>query len=153
MADIKTQLEGGADDYGNDGHIEMQWAVKAYHHLETYLSLLTAVKEPAALRLTRQDDEIYRDFRATFGQDYPVQVVNEDLMKSKEGKETWRQFCERYKDLPEYNTGSLLRVDCRLGMTQENTVFATRIQFLAIEIARNREGLNDGVRDIVGPPV
>jgi hypothetical protein len=29
--------------------------------------------------------------------------------------------------------------------TDENTILVTRIQFLAIEIARNRQGLNDSI--------
>jgi len=42
-----------------------------------------------------------------------------------------------------YNFGTLIRKDA-LGENKENNSFIViRIQFYAIEIARNREGLND----------
>ncbi|NXA56829.1 PBDC1 protein, partial [Nothocercus julius] len=57
-----------------------------------------------------------------------------------------RPFCLRFQGLVEdFNLGTLLRLDCREGYTEENTILATRIQFFAIEIARNREGCNDVV--------
>jgi len=45
----------------------------------------------------------------------------------------------------DFNYGTLLRLDCSQGYTEENTIFAPRIQFFAIEIARNREGYNKAV--------
>ncbi|NWJ06358.1 PBDC1 protein, partial [Crypturellus undulatus] len=58
----------------------------------------------------------------------------------------WRPFCLQFEGLVEdFNFGTLLRLDCRDGYTEENSILATRIQFLAIEIARNREGCNDVV--------
>ncbi|NXB39713.1 PBDC1 protein, partial [Eulacestoma nigropectus] len=58
----------------------------------------------------------------------------------------WRPFCLRFEGVVEdFNYGTLLRLDSRREYTEENTIFATRIQFFAIEIARNREGCNDEV--------
>ncbi|NXB77552.1 PBDC1 protein, partial [Donacobius atricapilla] len=58
----------------------------------------------------------------------------------------WRPFCLRFEGLVEdFNFGTLLRLDSRREYSEENTIFATRIQFLAVEIARNREGCNDRV--------
>ncbi|NXS23012.1 PBDC1 protein, partial [Mystacornis crossleyi] len=58
----------------------------------------------------------------------------------------WRPFCLRFEGVVEdFNYGTLLRLDSRREYTEENTIFATRIQFFAIEIARNREGWNDEV--------
>lgn len=86
----------------------------------------------------------------------------------------WRPFCLRFEGLVEdFNYGTLLRLDSRREYSEENTIFgekrglrgrgrtptpqihpgvdlfpffsATRIQFFAIEIARNREGCNDHV--------
>ncbi|NXT51757.1 PBDC1 protein, partial [Pluvianellus socialis] len=58
----------------------------------------------------------------------------------------WRPFCLRFEGVVEdFNYGTLLRLDCREDYTEENTIFATRIQFFAIEIARNREGCNSVV--------
>ncbi|KAG7231967.1 hypothetical protein INR49_010050 [Caranx melampygus] len=48
-------------------------------------------------------------------------------------------------DVEDFNYGTLLRLDCEKDYTEENTIFATRVQFFAIEIARNREGFNDAV--------
>jgi hypothetical protein len=36
-------------------------------------------------------------------------------------------------------------VDASEDYTQENTIFALRVQFLAIEIARNKEGANEPI--------
>ncbi|NXU67233.1 PBDC1 protein, partial [Horornis vulcanius] len=58
----------------------------------------------------------------------------------------WRPFCLRFEGVVEdFNYGTLLRLDSRREYSEENTIFATRIQFFAIEIARNREGCNDEV--------
>ncbi|NXO19510.1 PBDC1 protein, partial [Oriolus oriolus] len=58
----------------------------------------------------------------------------------------WRPFCLRFEGVVEdFNYGTLLRLDSRREYSEENSIFATRIQFLAIEIARNREGWNDAV--------
>lgn len=42
--------------------------------------------------------------------------------------------------------GTLLRVDCRAPYSAENSLLVPRVQFLAIELARNREGLNESFR-------
>ncbi|NXY92112.1 PBDC1 protein, partial [Alcedo cyanopectus] len=58
----------------------------------------------------------------------------------------WRPFCLRFEGVVEdFNYGTLLRLDSRGDYTEDNTIFATRIQFFAIEIARNREGCNSSV--------
>ena len=60
-----------------------------------------------------------------------------------ERKKQWREWCNQYeKSVQDYNFGTLLRVDPDEDYTQENTIFCLRVQFLAIEIARNKEGLN-----------
>lgn len=45
-----------------------------------------------------------------------------------------------------YNFATLLRLQCDGDYTPENTTIAPKIQFYAIEIARNREGFNDVIR-------
>ncbi|NXG04508.1 PBDC1 protein, partial [Sakesphorus luctuosus] len=58
----------------------------------------------------------------------------------------WRPFCLKFEGVVEdFNYGTLLRLDSCREYTEENTIFATRIQFFAIEIARNREGWNNSV--------
>jgi len=123
--------------------------MKAFHHAETYFKLISAV-DPSLLKLTPQDDEIYKKFREEYP-DYKVDVINENDMKSTEGKAKWREFCECFKGkVEDYNMGSLLRLDCKEDINDKNTTLAPRIQFLAIEIARNREGLNSGLREKFG---
>lgn len=92
------------------------------------------------------DKTIYTIFREEFPS-LDVKVVNEDEMKSPTGKIKWRMFCERFKDaIEDYNFGTLLRTDCSGDYTQDNSILVPRVQFLAIELARNREGHNDIVR-------
>lgn len=97
---------------------------------------------PRELRLTPFDDQIY----STFRQDFPtfdVRKLDEDQMKSPVGKEMWRAFIYKFDKLDDYNFLTLIRQDVDTEAAQENSILVVRIQFLAIEIARNREGLND----------
>jgi len=67
-------------------------------------------------------------------------------MKSAEGKNAWRALIKEFSDekmVKDHNFGTLVRKDCRGDYTEENSIFITRIQFYAIEIARNRLGLNE----------
>lgn len=83
-------------------------------------------------------------------------------MKSKTGKERWRNFMTPFEHkIDDYNFGTLIRANCKEDYTEANSIFgqlttalaATRLtlcsltgyrtQFYAIEIARNRRGLND----------
>lgn len=91
------------------------------------------------------DDEIYSLFRETF-KDLNVKLLTSEDLKSDEAKERWRPFCNQFEGLVEdFNYGTLLRLDSEKEYTEENTIFATRVQFYAIEIARNREGYNNAV--------
>ncbi|CAF0835248.1 unnamed protein product [Rotaria sp. Silwood1] len=138
-----------AEDYGNDPTLEQQWAMKAFQHAETYFNLLCAV-DPKQLRLSRHDDQIYSRFRELFP-DFKIDVLDENKIKSNEGKQLWRPFCEEFRDLiDEYNYGTLVRTDSKGEYTNENTFLVVRIQFYAIEIARNREGYNDSIRHLYG---
>ncbi len=64
-------------------------------------------------------------------------------------KPKWRQFCNDMKDVIEdYNFATLLRLDSRSDYCESNSIIVPRAQFIAIEIARNREGFNDGLNQI-----
>ncbi|XP_068430090.1 protein PBDC1 [Clinocottus analis] len=133
-----------AEAYGNDPRLEAMWAMKAYNHAEVFFNLISSV-EPKFLKLTKLDDEIYSIFRETF-KELDIKLLKTEDLKSEEAKETWRPFCNRFEGLIEdFNYGTLLRLDCEKDYTEENTIFATRTQFFAVEIARNREGYNDAV--------
>lgn len=136
-----------AEQADNLEEIEMQFAVKAVEQAETYYSLLEKVKG-STLRLTKHDDDIFNQLL----EDFPefkdpknVSVISEEEMKSPEGKAKWRAFCEKFNEIADYNFGTLLRLKANEEYSQENTMFAVRIQFYAIEITRNRYGLNDWI--------
>ena len=78
-----------------------------------------------------------------------MDVINEEDLKSETAKTEWRSFCQKYdKIVDNYNLGVLIRQDCRGEYSENNTIFAIRIQWLAIEIARNKEGFNEGLTEL-----
>uniref|UniRef100_UPI00398ED262 protein PBDC1 n=1 Tax=Pristiophorus japonicus TaxID=55135 RepID=UPI00398ED262 len=126
---------------GSVPNLEMMWAMKAYQHAEIYFNLISSV-DPRFLKLTKEDDQIYAEFRNQFS-DMRVDVLDPEQLKSASAKLAWRTFCLQFQTLIEdFNYGTLLRLDCSRDYLEENTIFATRIQFFAVEIARNREGHN-----------
>ncbi|XP_016931614.2 protein PBDC1 [Drosophila suzukii] len=136
-------LSRPADEFGNDSLVEEMWASKALEHAEVHFNLITSV-HPSQLKLTPYDDQIY----ATFRQDFPdLQVgrLSDDILKSAVEKLKWRQFAEKFNKLDDYSYGTLMRADASKEFSPDNSIFVFRVQFLAIEIARNREGLNDEV--------
>jgi len=98
---------------------------------------------PSLLKLTKFDDIIYKEFR----QDFPnlnIKNLNEDDIKTEAAKAKWRPFMNHFDgQVKDFNQGCLLRINYLGEYDQENTMLSQRIQYLAIEIARNREGLND----------
>ncbi|KAM4677819.1 protein PBDC1 [Discoglossus pictus] len=139
---VAQALSLPAESYGNDPNVEMIWAMKAYQHAEVYFNLISSV-DPGILKLTRTDDAIYSTFREHFPQ-LRIDLLDPEELKSPAAKEKWRPFCMQFENqVEDFNYGTLLRLDCSKDYTEENTIFSTRIQFYAIEIARNREGFND----------
>lgn len=125
--------------------IEKQFAVKVVQHMETYWSILEKVKG-SSLRLTKLDDEIYEHLQKDFPEFDPTEAIDEDKMKSKQGKERWRNFMMTYeKKVDDYNFGTMLRLSPKLEYGQHDVIFVPRMQFYAVEIARNRKGLNDWI--------
>lgn len=142
---MSTQFD--ADNADNLEEIEKQFAVKAVKQAETYWGLISKI-QPSKLKLTKHDDDIFETLLECFPEfkdPAKVAVISEDEMKSAEGKSRWRAFCEKFNEIEDYNFGTLLRINAKEEYSQENTIFAVRIQFYAIEIARNRYGLNDWV--------
>nr|CAD7404330.1 unnamed protein product [Timema poppensis] len=107
--------------------------------------------DPKLLRLTPHDNAIYTAFREEFP-DLKLGKLTEEDLKSSEAKQKWRPFCEQFKDIIEdFSFGTLLRLDSEGEYSEENSILVSRIQFYAIELARNREGLNDCVRSTFKP--
>ncbi|KAL5362076.1 putative polysaccharide biosynthesis protein [Aspergillus floccosus] len=125
--------------------MEKQFAVKAVEHLMTYWSILEKVPG-SKLRLTKMDDEIHEHFMKEFPDFDPAATIDEDQMKSKEGKEKWRNWINQYEGkINDFNFGTMLRSSPKVEYDKDTTIFAMRMQFYAIEIARNRAGLNDWI--------
>ncbi|POV99727.1 hypothetical protein PSTT_13570 [Puccinia striiformis] len=104
---------------------------------------------PSKMRLTKLDEEILSEFKLAFpemaeNKDGKLQKINESDLKSPEGKEAWRKYIKLFETtVSDYNFGTLIRTNSMEDYTEKNTMFITRIQFYAIEICRNRLGLND----------
>ncbi|KAL5289329.1 PBDC1 family protein [Megaselia abdita] len=137
-------LSRPADEFGNDGLVEEIWAKSAAEHAEVFFNLISTL-DPKTIQLTPYDDVIYTTFR----QDFPnldVSVLSDDILKEPSEKIRWRSFCDKFNKVEDFSFGTLLRADASLDNSPENTLLVVRIQFLAIEIARNREGFNDSIR-------
>lgn len=134
-----------AENADNLEDIEKQFAVKAVQHLETYWAILQKVKG-SLLRLTKLDNDILEHLRTDFPEFDPAAPIDEGEMKSKTGKERWRKFIMAYeKKVDDYNFGTMLRTSPKSEYDQDTTIFVPRMQFYAVEIARNRAGLNDWI--------
>lgn len=89
----------------------------------TYWSVLEKVPG-SKLRLTKMDDEIYEHFKKEFPDFDPAEPIKEDDMKSKAGKEKWRNFMNHYENtISDYNFGTMLRSNPKSEYDQENTIF------------------------------
>jgi len=135
-----------SEEFGNDERVEALWAMKAYEHAEVYFNILCCVDPSQIPRLSPCDEEIYTAFRKEFP-DMKVDVLDEmkDL-KSDAMKKRWREFCEAHKDVEDYSFATLLRLNSFGEYEEQNSVIVTKIQFYAIELARNREGHNSSIR-------
>ena len=67
-------------------------------------------------------------------------------LKSEEMKSKWRAFCEGFKHVEDFSFATLIRLNSSQDYEEVNSVIVTKIQFYAIELARNREGHNDQIR-------
>ncbi|KAF2665238.1 DUF757-domain-containing protein [Microthyrium microscopicum] len=134
-----------AENADNFEDIEKQFAVKTVQHMMTYWQLLENIPG-SKLRLTKFDDEIHEHLKTAFPDFDPAATIDEDKMKSKGGKELWRNFMNEYENkIEDYNFGTMLRSNAKFEYGEKETIFAMRMQFYAIEIARNKLGLNDWI--------
>ncbi|EJU01492.1 DUF757-domain-containing protein [Dacryopinax primogenitus] len=131
--------------------IDKQFAVRTVEHAQTHWNLITRIP-PRKLKLTPIDDEIYEDFKKGFPElaDFPDKLskLDDEDLKSPEAKKRWREWMAKYeKKLKDYNFGTLLRNNAKEEYGEHNAMLVLKIQWCAIEIARNRLGLNDYVYD------
>lgn len=136
-----AQAEQTAEHMINNQDVELAWAELAGKHAETYFSLISS-RDPSTLKLTPLDNEIYEHFRKVFP-DIGVAKIRESQLKSDGAKVLWREFCNSYdKRVENFNMGTLLRLNAAEDYGPDNAVCVPRVQFYAIEIARNKEGAN-----------
>lgn len=91
--------------------------------MTTYWSILEKV-QGSKLRLTKLDDEIYEHLKRAFPEFDARETIDEDQMKSKEGKERWRNFMMSYeKRVEDYNFGTMLRASARTEYGEKETIF------------------------------
>lgn len=140
-------------DYGNDERIEALWAIKAMEHAEVYFNILCSVDPKQIPRLSQHDNEIYEKFRKDFPNMNVAKLHEMDDLKSPDMKIKWRAFCEEFKHVEDYSFATLIRLDSSEEYEESNSVIATKIQFYAIELARNREGHNDKIRGKFKPKI
>ena len=101
--------------------------VTAVQHMATYWSILEKMRG-SKLRLTRIDDEILAHFHKDFPEIDVKETIDEDKMKSKEGKERWRNFMMQYeKTVEDYNFGTMLRANSKFEYGQKETIFGASI--------------------------
>lgn len=163
----ESKVSGGVpstEELGNQQNIEYEWAAKAGKYAETHwklLGLYTKVNTPDSteaaeqqqiqklktFRLTANDDEIYRHFRTMFPVEHlNISYLTDNKLKNDKAKAKWREFCNKYEQssiIKDFNFGTLLRLNAHKSYDDpDNVTIVPRIQFFAIEIARNREGVN-----------
>ncbi len=93
--------------------------------MTTYWAILEKMRG-SKLRLTKIDDEIYEHFKNDFPEFDPAATIDEDKMKSKEGKERWRNFMMAYeKKIDDYNFGTMLRANPKTEYGEKETIFGT----------------------------
>lgn len=91
--------------------------------MTTYWGLLENVPG-SKLKLTKLDDEIYEHLKRDFPEFDPEATINEDEMKSRRGKERWRNFMMAYeKKVDDYNFGTILRSNPKWEYGNEETIF------------------------------
>jgi len=97
--------------------------VLGVQHMSTYWAILEKARG-SRLRLTKLDDEIYEHFKKEFPEFDPRETIDENNMKSKEGKERWRNFMMAYeKKVDDYNFGTMLRSNPKFEYTEKETIF------------------------------
>lgn len=95
----------------------------------TYWAILEKVPG-SKLRLTKMDDEIYAHFKEEFPDFDPAATINEDEMKSKAGKEKWRNWMMKYeKTIHDFNFGTIIRTNPKYEYDQHTTVFGKILSF------------------------
>ncbi|CAB3407688.1 unnamed protein product [Caenorhabditis bovis] len=137
---------GDGEKYVNDESIEIAWAIKAGERANVHMNLIMRCNT-RILRLNKMQDEIVSSFRKEFP-DLNVEKVTHKELKDDGMKEKWRSWCEQFKDtVDDYSMGTLMRIEANKAYSPDNTVVVPRIIYLAIEMSRNVEGINERLKE------
>lgn len=102
-------------------------AITVVEHMSTYWAILEKIPG-SKLRLTKMDDDILEHFNKEFPDFDLKATIVEDDMKSKAGKERWRNFISQYdKKIEDYNFGTMLRANPAWEYGQKETIFGKMI--------------------------
>ncbi|VDK77825.1 unnamed protein product [Onchocerca ochengi] len=132
------EISYGAAEYTNDPSFEIAWAVEAAERANIHMSLLLTCNTKE-LTMHKKFNVIYDKFREIF--------PNMNVEKG-ENKQQWFIFCEHFKEeIEDYNLATIMRIRANGAYSEENTIIVPKIIFLAVEIARNKEGLNESHKE------
>lgn len=112
----------------------------AIAHAEIHWKKLMSEK---TLRLTEKYDNVLYDAFRSFFPDVSVGKIKRvtfDGMNKSRWKRLERNVMKKMKT--KEDTLTMLRLDSRGGYSEDNVVMVSRLQFLCIEVTRNREGSN-----------
>ncbi|ORZ35262.1 hypothetical protein BCR44DRAFT_116603, partial [Catenaria anguillulae PL171] len=123
-----------------------EWAKRVIKLAERYTNRIGNTG-PEGMRLTRVDDELYTRFRGDFPT-FNVKIISQDELTGAGFAEKWQTLHADFADkLPAVYAHHLMRRVATREYADDNTMMVTAAQFYAIEIARNREGANQGFYD------
>jgi hypothetical protein len=136
-------------EIANDGSMEFAGIMNSIAYMEAHWKKLIAAVDPCTMGISGSesaDEILYTRFRAQFPM-LDVNMVNNETLKNSYAKEQWRKFMEASEGLVlDFNMITLVRVNAEFGYEQWNTIMVPRMQFYCIEVARNKEGVNEKVR-------
>ncbi|VDO34397.1 unnamed protein product [Onchocerca flexuosa] len=152
------EISYGAAEYTNDPSFEIAWAVEvpflnlllcyplqAAERANIHMSLLLTCNTKE-LTMHKKFNVIYDKFREIFPK-MNVEKITEVELKG-ENKQQWFIFCEHFKEeIEDYNLATIMRIRTNGAYSEENTIIVPKIIFLAVEIARNKEGLNESYKE------
>lgn len=142
----------------NDPGVERVGSAETWRVCEKHWKQLTSTAEPSTLVLSadaKEDRHLYNVFRSQFGLDVR-RIAWADLHNDFEMAK-WRAVLSACEGRVQwYNMMYLLRADASKSYVEQKDekgpdghsdglLLVPRIQWLMIEIARNREGVNDGL--------
>lgn len=151
--------------------------MKAIKHAESFFKLCGSVKGSVIAFSLHKDsaailESLKEDFPELFANDgAKLRKLDEEVdVKNVKSRERWRNWIKKWEKVEDYNFGTLLRSDTKDEYSEQNSMFGghlihsvsfalclahlhlfavTRIQFLAVEIARCSMGMNDWIYEQV----